>query len=90
MQELLLCHLMARRLEEAKNIKINITMFSTSVLCLAHHWNILMSVRARESTRPTCPGVQAKQGRRGIKSVPFFFKFYFIKVQLIYLCYTAK
>jgi len=70
---------MARRLEEAKNIMINITMF-TSVLCLTHHWNILMSVRVRDRTRPICPGVQAKRGRRGIKSVPFFLKFYFVKV----------
>ena len=51
---------MARRLEMAKKVKINITRFSTSVLCLTHHWNIPVSVRARDRTRPTCPGVKAK------------------------------
>jgi hypothetical protein len=55
---------MARKLKKIKNIKINITRFSTSMLCLMHHWNIPMSVRARDRTRPTCPGVKSKKGRR--------------------------
>lgn len=37
---------MGRRLEKAKNVKINITIFSTSALCLTHHWNIPIRVRA--------------------------------------------
>jgi hypothetical protein len=37
---------MARRLEKAKNVQINVTMFSTSALCLTDHWNIPISVRA--------------------------------------------
>lgn len=36
---------MPRRLEKAENVKINITIFSTSALCLTLHWNIPMSVR---------------------------------------------
>ena len=68
---MLLCHLTARWLEKAKNRKINITMFSTSALCLTHHWNIPVSVRVRDRTRPTCPRSKAKWRRRGIKSVSF-------------------
>ena len=61
---------MARRFEKAKNNKVNITIFSVSMLCLTQHWNIpvSVSVRARESTRPISPGFKAKHGRRGIKS----------------------
>lgn len=62
--------IMARRFEKAKNDKVNITIFSTSMLCLTQHWNIpvSMSVRVRDSTRPTSAGFKPKQGRRGIKS----------------------
>ena len=66
-----LCHITARRSEKAKNRKINITMFSTSALCLTHHWNIPVSTRERDRTRPTCPRSKAKWGRRGIKLVDF-------------------
>ena len=68
---MLLCHLTARRPGKAKNRKINITMFSTSALCLMHHGNIPVSVSVRDRTRPTCPGVKAKWGRREIRSVYF-------------------
>jgi len=51
---------MARRLEKAKNHKINITIFSASMLCLTHHWNIPVSVRARDSTKPASPAYKAK------------------------------
>ena len=61
---MLLCHLIARRLEKAKNRKINITMFSASALCLMHHWNIPVSVRVRDRTRPTCPGVKTKMKKK--------------------------
>ena len=67
---MLLCHTTARRPENAKNRKINITMFSTSALCLTHHWNILVSVMVSERTRPTCPASKAKWERRR-KSVYF-------------------
>ena len=67
---MLLFQLMARRFEKAKNNKVNITIFSASMLCLTQHWTIpiSVSVRARESTRPISPGFKAKQGRRRIKS----------------------
>ena len=68
---MLLWHLTARRFENAKNGKIIITIFSTWALCLMHHWNIPVSVRVRDSTRPTCSGFKPKWGRRGIKSVSF-------------------
>ena len=51
--------------------KINITIFSTSALCLTHHWNIPVSVSVRDRTRPICPRSKAKWGRKEIKSVSF-------------------
>ena len=68
---MLLCQLMARRFEKAKKNKVNITIFSASMLCLTQHWNIPVSVSVRDRTRPTCPRSKAKWGRRGIKSVSF-------------------
>ena len=53
---------MARRLEKAKKVRINITIVSASALCLTHRGTITMNVRARDSTRPTCPTFKAKRG----------------------------